>query len=181
MKTELRSFLLMASALLLACTAVGCGASTIDEELRIKRELTQELWQSLMDYNFELAGVEAIRNESIAQVSDALKSGTISTLKYRKRIYQIHLIEANTIRYIDNKPQYALLHSFMWEEGEPPKLAWSIPELEKDSERREEEFQDYLQAYIIRHYDIVEEFFEFLKRQAEELNIDLDYMPEWLE
>lgn len=160
-------------------TTTPTHESTSEPAPANENELIQELWQSLMDYNFELAGVEAMRNESIDEISDALRDGNISTLKYRKRMYEIRLIEANIIKYIDLKPQYALLHG-MWEDRDPPSLAWSIPQLEKDSEKREAQFQDYLEGYIALHYDIVEDFFQFLKKRAEEQNIELDYTPSWL-
>lgn len=179
-KPKCYSILLLGLVLLLASLVVGCASSTnspSNDELSIKRELTQKLWQSLMDYNFELAGVEAIRNESLDQIDSALTDGDISTLKYRKRAYEIILIEANTIKYIDRKPEYALLHTFMWEDGKAPTLAWGIPELEDDPERREFEFQDYLENYIMYHYIVVEEFSQILIERANELGIELSYEP----
>lgn len=185
MSNESRCYLtlLVVTVLLLASSVLSCDSSTnssSNDELSIKSELTQELWQSLMDYNLELAGVEQIRKESLDQIDEALKAGDISTLKFRKRAYEIILIEANTIKYIDRKPEYALLHTFMWEGGKAPGLAWSIPELERDSEKREAEFEDYLQIYIVRHYDVVEDFSQILRQRADELGIDLTYTPGWL-
>jgi len=175
---RIKRFLLIISIFLLVVVIVSCASSkNAVDELQAKRELTQELWQALMDYNFELAGAEAISKESYNQIDKALTDGTINTVKFRKRAYQIALIEANTIKFIDSKPQYILLHQFMWDEHKAPSLAWATPELENDSERRETEFEQYLQGYIARHYDTVDTFCQFLKEQAKELDIELNYTP----
>jgi|GEM_PF-1637427 len=174
----IKRFLLIISIFLLVVVSVSCASSkNAVDELQAKRELTQELWQALMDYNLELAGVEAIRQESYDQINKALTEGTIDTIKFRKRAYQITLIEANTIKFIDSKPQYVLLHQLMWDERKAPSLAWATPELESDSEGREAEFEQYLQGYIARHYDTVDTFCQFLKKQAKELDIELNYTP----
>ena len=146
-----------------------------NDELRIKRELTQELWQSLMDYNSELACAEAISKESRDQVNRALEDGRINILIFRKWSYQITFIEANTMRFIDSKPQYNQLHQFVWDEHKAPSLAWATSELESDNERREAEFEQYLQGYIAHHHNAVDRFCQTLRESAKELDIELTY------
>ena len=145
--------------------------------MSIKKELTQELWQSLIDYLGELAVVDAITDESLDDIYNALKDGNITTLKFRKRLNEITLIQANTIKYIDRKPEYLLLHTFMWEDGKAPTLAWCIPELESDPERSEFLFQDYLEGYIVHHDTVIDEFLQILRERANELGIELSHDP----
>ena len=175
--------LIILSLSLVSCTGETASVaplSSASDELQVKREVTQELWQELTNYKLELVAAEAIREESFSQIEKALKDegfSMSSALQHRKRAYQIVLIEANTMKFIDSKPEYAMLHTLMWESGRAPTLAWATPELETDSDRREAEFEQYLQGYIDHHWYTVESFTEILRARAAELDIELHYTP----
>lgn len=150
------------------------------ETIKAESELTQRLWQSLMDYNFELAVAEQIHKETLNRASDLLTAGEINTRELRARNYQAILIYANTIKFLDAKPRYDELNIFMWHgigDGKPPTLAHSIPELESDREQAEVRYQEYLEGYIAGHLVVIEEFSQYLKKKAQELGIELSYEP----
>ncbi|MBC8470817.1 MAG: hypothetical protein H8D56_15200 [Planctomycetes bacterium] len=171
------SFLLIALVLILALSTPSCGSrseTSTKTEQSDDIELIKEMAFLLREYTLELKHAEAISNKSLEQVYNALSEGDITTYKYRKRIYQIELIEANTIAFIDSKPIYNRLHNFMWtEDGKAPSLAWSVPEAESDPEKREAQFEEYLQGYIFLHTDTVERLTDFLVNEAEKLGIDI--------
>ncbi len=108
--------LIIALVLILAISIAGCGSSsetTTEAEQTDDIELIKEMAVLIREYTLELKHAEAIRNKSLEQVSNALREGDITIYKYRKRVYQIELIEANTIEFIDSKPIYSRLHNFM--------------------------------------------------------------------
>lgn len=169
------SLLLIALVLILAISTASCGSRSekaTETEQSDDIELIKEMAVWLREYTLELKHAEAIRNKSLEQASNALREGGITTYKYRKRVYQIELIEANTIEFIDSKPIYNRLHNFMWtKDGKAPKLAWSVPEAESDPEKCEAQFEEYLQDYVFLHTDTVERLTDFLLKEAEKFGI----------
>ena len=178
MKDKWWLFLFVALVLLLTSWSVACSSS--NDEVSTEKKLTQQLWEALMDYNCEIAVAEQIYKETGNRASELLGSGEITTREFSKRIYQATLIHAHTIKFIDSKPRYALLNTFMWHkthEGKPPALAHCIPEFESDRERVEVKYEQYLEDYIAGHLIVVEEFSQVLIEKADELGIELTYIP----
>jgi len=116
--------------------------------------LTPSVAALLVDYQGELQQAAEIAVESMNQAADALRdpASDVDMVTYRKRIYEITLIHANTIKTIDSRPKYAELHSELWDEGVPPILAWSIPE----DEYEEIQYEEYLNGYISFHDWVVD-------------------------
>jgi hypothetical protein len=131
------------------------------------RKQAMEVSELLLQYYDELVLASTIKQQSISEVDKALHDpdSGMNLGKARKCLYEINLIEANTIKYIDSKPEYAILHKFLWKDGTPPKLGRHMPDLE---EGQEEAFQSYLDVYISAHYKVVDEFGEFLRKQLDE-------------
>jgi hypothetical protein len=175
---RLKAYLLILALICLLLVSFACA--TTDDNIKAERELTQRLWQSLMDYNFELATAEQIYKETLNHASDLLTAGEINTRELRGREYQATLIYANTIKFLDSKPRYTELNIWLWRgigDGKPPELAHSMPEFEVDKEQAEIQYEQYLQDYIESHLSVVDEFCEYLKAKADELNLELTYEP----
>lgn len=123
------------SIILLLCSTVTCSTSSSSEKTT-EMKLIDELWDALISYNTELAVAEQIMKDSMNEVEQGVRDGKVTMVEFRKRIFQIILIHANTIKFLDNKPEYGLLNSFMWGEEGVPRLAWAIPEEQEDREKR---------------------------------------------
>lgn len=141
---------------------IGCGSSESLVASNDKAEnAVEELWQSLAQYVYELELAETIAKNKMNREAERLQAGDINTLEFRKRVYYITAIQAHTFEYIDSKPDYAILNTFLWfsrEDKKPPKLAWCIPELSADSEKREWQCEEYFTNYIQMHYWAIDEF-----------------------
>ena len=173
-KSKWYALLSIGLVLLLASLFIGCSPSTtLTEEQRV----THELYGYLMDYNIELAQAEQIWSDSLERLSEAVKAGDMTMRRFRQQVYEINLIYANTVRYIDSKPCYFILHIFMWDDGAPPDLAWPLPEFSYDDAIGEMRADEYIRAYIGLHVITIEAFLKFLKARADEQGVELTYTP----
>lgn len=175
MKNKSKGFALLFIALTLSFTTspIGCSPSTASTE---EQRLTQDLYACLIDYTIELAQAEQIWKDSLARASEALKAGGITTAKFRQQAYEINLIYANTVKYIDSRPEYSILLSIMWD-GAPPDLAWPLPEFSYDDPVGEMRAEEYIGVYIGFHAVTTEEFLKLLMNRADEQGIELTYTP----
>lgn len=164
MKIKWQSFVPIGLTLLLILSLVGCSASRDSNEEITTDSVVDELWDSLREYTREIGQAQRIANENANKTAEAFRTGKVDGLEFRKRIYLITLIQANTISYIDSKYQYDTLHALMWmsNDGEPPTLYVRIPELERDSEKAEAEYEQYLNSYIDCHWQAIDDFAETL-------------------
>lgn len=141
---------------------IGCGSSGSPIASNDQAEtVVGELWQSLAQYVYELELAETIANNKMNREGERLRAGEITTLEYGKRVYYAVAIQAHIFEYIGSKPNYAILNTFLWfsrEDKKPPKLAWCIPELATDSEKREWQCEEYFTNYIQMHYWAIDEF-----------------------
>jgi len=165
MKTKWHCFLLIGLCLSLAIPLVSCAPNPTPE-----RSESEELWQLLGEYSQELTLAEMIMKDKANEQAILLEGGYITTLEFRKRMYQVQLIHAHTIHYIDSKPQYAPLIGFLFfsNQEKPPDLSCRIPELASDVERRETQCEQYLTDYVTLHYWAIEEFTQTLKSYESE-------------
>ena len=146
MKSKWRLLLVISLALLLASSFLSCASPAPNEE-----NVLEEFYTSMDKYIGEFLLAEEIAVDSLNQQAELLTSGKLSTLEFGKRVYLIHLIHANTLKYINSKPEYAILQGVLWDinDGEAPKLGWYIPELANDKERAEYEYEQYLVDYVL--------------------------------
>ena len=136
--TKQRGFLLIGLLLAFICSTVSCSQSD----------------KHFAEYQVELQQASEIAIESMNQISDALRDpeSDVNMVTFGKRLFEITLIHANTLKYIDSRPKYAELHSELWDDGVPPNLAWTIPE----DEYEEIQYEGYLNDYISFHDWVVE-------------------------
>jgi len=169
MKRILLSILVISVVLFGACvTPVPTPSPSTPDQAE---DAVQELWQSLAQYVCELELAETIAKNKMNREAERLGEGHITTLEFRKRTYYAIVIQAHTIEYIDNKPDYAILNTFLWfsrEDKKPPRLAWCIPELAADSEKREWQCEEYFTNYIQMHYWAIDEFKKTLREYESE-------------
>ena len=152
---------------------VGCASATPPSPSNPDdtEDAVEELWQSLAQYVYELEIAETIAKDKMNQEAERLEAGDINTLEFGKRVYYVIAIQAHTFEYIDSKPDYATLNTFLWfsrEDKKPPKLAWCIPELAADSEKREWQCEEYFTDYIQLHYWAIDEFKKTLREYEHE-------------
>ena len=131
--------LLIGLTLLLATSLAGCAPAANEENV------LEEFYTSMDKYIGEFLLAEEIAVDSLNQQMELVRDGKITTLELRKRAYLIHLIHAHTLKYINSKPEYAILQGVLWDknDGEAPNLGWYIPELANDKERAEYEYEEY--------------------------------------
>jgi len=146
-KVILPVLMLMVSAAILGISLVGCSNTPTENG---SEEVT-EFADAFLSYALEVKLADEIATERLNKASDLLGKGEINTFEFRKRCYQVTLIHAYTLDYIDKKPQYEILWPFLYDKDEPPNLGWCIPELEQDAEAREAQYESYLRDYIGFH------------------------------
>ena len=96
----------------------------------------------LEEYELEMERARNVAYSAMEQL-DEVGPG----LKLRKRLNEINVIHANTLKFIDANPKYSELHSRLWSDGRPPSLAWAIPQ----DGSEEHSYLEYLEDYIAMH------------------------------
>ena len=156
MRSKWCLFLLLVLTLILINSMLGCKSTSSESEA----DQAKEFADAFISYASEVKLAEEIANERLNKATGLLESGEINTIEFRKRCYQATLIHAYTLEYIDRKPQYEMLFPFLFGEEQPPSLGWCIPELERDPEAIEAQYESYMQDYIDYHYFALSEAVE---------------------
>lgn len=133
--------------------SMACGNTVNNEET----DDADELFDAFLNYALECKWAQEIAIERLNKTSELVLDGEIAPLECRKRFYQITLIHAYTLDYIDSKREYKILWPMVYASSDAPKLAWAIPELEQDYEAKEAEYESYLTDYIDHHYFAISE------------------------
>lgn len=137
-----------------SCLVTACvsSSSKIDE--------AEEFADIFIDYALEVKLADEIATGRLNNATELLQTGEITTFEFRKRCYQIYLIHAYTLEYIDSKPEYKILFPLLYGQEEPAKLDWCIPELEGDVEGVETSYESHLREYIDYHHEALAEILE---------------------
>jgi ABC-type cobalt transport system substrate-binding protein len=139
--------LLVLVSLICIMPFVGCTT----ESGGTKEDAVQEIVDAFYNYSSEFLLADDIADGQIDKFTELLQSGNISTLQFTKMSYQITLIHAYTLQYMDSKPEYQILFQLLYKKDTPPNLAWYVPEAETDPEVAQDTYESYLNNYILQH------------------------------
>ena len=140
--------LLMLPTFLMVGISCNDKTATLDDNEQGEAE---QFADAFIDYALEVMLVADIATERLNKAAELLQNNQISMLECTKRGYQITLIHAYTLHYIDSKPEYQILFPFLYDKDSPPSLGWSMPEFEADPEAAEASYWSYLEDYIYYH------------------------------
>jgi len=130
---------------------VVCVAGCTTESGQTKEDAVQEIVDAFYNYSSEFLLAEDIANSQMDKFTKLVQDGNISTLQFLKMNYQITLVHAYTLQYIDSKPEYQILFQLLYNEDTPPNLGWFLPELEENPDAAEITYESYLNNYILQH------------------------------
>ena len=147
MRGKLFVLVLMLSVATFGGFLAGCSNTLVENE----NEEAKQVADAFLGYASEVMSADEIATERLNKAANLLRNGEFNMLEFCKRCYQVTLIHAYTLDYIDKKSQYEILWPLLYGKDEPPSLAWCIPELEQDAEAREAQYESYLQDYIDFH------------------------------
>ena len=145
---------------LITCLFGGCSSASISSPTKTLSINTAAINDLLINdeyqkYNQELGIIKALALEDFNNANDLLTSNQIAMKEFNMRTWYITYIQAQRIKYVDNKTDYAALNQILWidNNGIPPHLGWYFPGFNEQTEGHDAEFEQVMAEYIVDHYD----------------------------